>query len=158
MGKTGFDKATAKMFGSFSSGGVKIAQPGAGERMSKEERESMREAVKAAEQQEEKEHRAEERRQVLKDLADMNLLSKEGARERGERPSVQQQPQAAAEAPTQQRGRPPKNPEVKEYVLMNFRVPVDYRQKLKVMAAEQDKSVLELFEEAMTLLFQKYNS
>ena len=160
MAKTGFEKATSKMFGDFGSP-VRVAQPQAGGRPSREERERMREEAEEAVRHEAEEQRAQERRQVLQDLVDMNVLpagSKEGGS--GVQGGVEVKMEAMlAEGRGEEkrgRGRPPKGERGKDCVLMNFRVGVDFRQKLKVMAAEQGKSVLDLFDEAFVLLFEKY--
>lgn len=143
MGKTGFDKATSKMFGEFGSS-VKISEGNAGSRLSREERERMREEEEEKERSREREQRDEERRQLVKDLVDLNVI-------KPEEPAG-----GAAVVEKQGRGRPLKNSEVGEHVLMNFRVGKDFRQKLKVMAAQQGCTVVDLFDEAFGLLFKKY--
>lgn len=148
MGKTGFEKATSKMFKDFGPS-VQIAQPGAGERVSREERERMRSEADSAARRDSEEKRAEERRQVIQDLVDMNVLPA------GDRKVEEAEPEAPAQ-PKQGRGRPAKSAEPVEYVLMNFRVTSDFRQRLKVMAARQGRPVADLFDEAFGLLFDKY--
>lgn len=146
MGKTGFEKATSKMFGDFGSA-VRIAVPEAGRRPSKEERERMREEVAEADSRKEREERVREQKDLVQTLVDMKVIPPASL------------PEAAApevEESRRGRGRPAKNPEVEEYVLMNFRVGADFRQRLKVMAAQEGKSVTALFDEAFALLFEKY--
>ena len=159
MGKTGFEKATAKMFGSFGPA-VRIAESGgAGERLSREERERMR---REAAESEEREQRSKEREEIVRTLVDMKVIpsggeggeGKAGAEAVKEEPAVREAPSAAEEG--KGRGRPLKNPEVGEYVLMNFRVDAEFRQRLKMMAVGQGRSVISLFEEAFELLFEKY--
>lgn len=137
MAQNPFKKATDKMFsgyGGFSSG-IQIAEPSAGEqRVTREELES----------------------EVKENQPAVETGSHEGQQE-----SQAQQPQVVAQAPAEEerqqgRGRPLKDPGVEKYVLMNFRVSADFRQKFKVMAAEQGRSITELFEEGMQLLFGKY--
>lgn len=110
MGKTGFEKATSKMFGDFGSS-VTIAQPdvNAGP-LSREQRDRMRSGGSPA-------------------------------------------PEPVQEG--QGRGRPQKNPEVSKYVLMNFRVSEEFRQRIKVMAAQEGRSVTDIFEDAFELYFSK---
>lgn len=149
--KTGFEKATSKMFKDFGPS-VQIAQPGAGERVSREERDRMRSEADSAARRDSEEKRAEERRQVIQDLVDMNVLLVNGDRT----PEVVVSEEAPAQ-PKQGRGRPAKSAEPVEYVLMNFRVTLDFRQRLKVMAARQGRPVADLFDEAFGLLFEKYH-
>ena len=146
MGKSAFEKATSKMF-SESGPAVRIATPGVGERLSKEQRERMREDAEKAE----REQKEQERKEMVKTLVDMKVIP---AADVGEN-MVKDEPKAVVEE-KRQRGRPEKNPDVDKYVLMNFRVGDSFRQKLKVMAAEEGKSILSLFEEAFNLLFEKY--
>lgn len=124
-----FEKASAKLLGSFGSG-VTIAQPSGGRRMDSRERERERER-----------------------------LEKDAAGE-GESPSV---PVAGEGAPAtggelRGRGRPrsadaPVNP-----VLMNFKVEADFRQRVRVLAADEGVSISSLFYEAFDLLFEKRRS
>lgn len=154
MSKTGFEKATSKMFADHGTT-VQIASPGGGQRLSREERERMREEAEKAAAEEDREKRETQRREVIETLKEMNVILPGG-----NDGSVAQEPEAAsqveAEEEKQGRGRPLKNPEVKEYVLMNFRVPADFRQRLKVLAAEEGRSLTELFEEAFVPLLEKY--
>lgn len=160
MANTGFEKATRKMLGG-DGPGVRIAQPEGGVRVSRVERERMREEVERREREAEEGKRAQERRQVLQDLVDMNVLPQDGGA--GASPSgagaAPRQDAAAEAGPGENgkgRGRPLKNPDVKEYVLVNFRVPSDFRQRIKIVAAQQGRSVADIFEEALGLFFEKY--
>ena len=146
MAKTGFEKATSKMFGDFGSS-VKVAQPGGGERLSREERERMRKEAEAEALEEAKAEKSTEQREIIKTLVDMNVIPKE-----------KKLPQKrGAQAPRQGRGRPAKDPDGGPYVLMNFRVTEEFRTKVKVTAAEQGRQVLDLFTEAFGLFFEKYH-
>ena len=149
MAKTGFEKATSKMFGDFGSS-VKVAQAGGGERPSREERERMRREAEAAAEEEAKAEKSAEKREIIKTLVDLNVIPQQG----GEAASS---PAPEAQAPRQGRGRPAKDPDGGPYVLMNFRVTEEFRTKVKVTAAEQGRQVLDLFTEAFGLLFEKYH-
>lgn len=150
MAKTGFEKATSKMFGDFGSS-VKVAQPGGGERLSREERERMRKEAEAEALEEAKAEKSAEQREIIKTLVDMNVIPQQG----GEASPAEKVPEA--QAPRQGRGRPAKDPDGGPYVLMNFRVTEEFRTKVKVTAAEQGRQVLDLFTEAFGLFFEKYH-
>lgn len=150
MAQTGFEKATKKMFGDFGPA-VKIAQPGAGERLSREERDRMREDAEQSEKKEAEEQRQQERKEVIQTLVEMKVIPAQ------EEPAKPSEPEPVVEE-KQGRGRPLKNPDVTDYVLMNFRVSAEFRQRIKMMAAEQARSVTDVFEEAFSLLFEKYPS
>lgn len=150
--KTGFEKATSKMFGDFGPK-VEIASPDAGGRLSREERERLRREAERADEMKVEERKDEERRKVLRDLVDMKVLRPEEA-SGGAQGEVAAEP--APKEAAQGRGRPPKNPGVTDYVLMSFRVEPAFRQRLKVMAAGQGRPVADLFDEAFGLLFEKY--
>lgn len=154
MSKTGFAKATSKMFAE-PGASVQIATPGGGRRPSKAERDIMRKEADRAALEEAGEMRENERRAIINTLKEMNVIPS-GAGE-GSGKSVHEESSAEeVQEEKQGRGRPVKNPEVKEYVLMNFRVPADFRQRLKVLAAEEGRSLTELFEEAFVPLLEKY--
>lgn len=153
MSKTGFEKATSKMFGEYGAP-VRIAQPSGGGRLSREEREKMREEAENAVLSEEGEQREKERREIVRTLVDMNVIRPDGGEAALEGGRGETGPEA--EEARQGRGRPQKNPDVAEYVLMNFRVPVSFRQRIKVVAAERGKSMTDLFEEAFSPLLEKY--
>lgn len=145
MGKSSFDKATAKMISSAPA--VRIASPGVGERMSREERERMREAAELEERREAEEQRAQDRKEIVKTLVDMKVIP-QGPAEVAE--PVQEEPKAG-------RGRPLKDNGGEAQVMMNFRVGEGLRQRIRMMSAEQGRSILSLFEEAFSMLFEKYN-
>lgn len=130
MGKTGFEKASEKMFGRFS-GGVSIAQPAAEGRMSSEERKRFEESVAAA----------------PASLAESAPV-----------PSQPQSPQDASRVEEEPRGkgRPRKDTTPVNPVFMNFRVEEEFRQKIKEFAVERRVPIVELLHEAFELLFEKY--
>ena len=159
MGKTGFEKATAKMFPDFGPS-VKVASPeGEGRRMTREERERLREEVERSGVEGERSdegRRARERKEIIKELVELNVIPKEGAEvpARGVEGA-----DGGVEAPEARRrpGRPSKSDGAVDYVIMNFRVDADFRRRFKSVAVMQGRPMQELFDEAVGMLFEKYN-
>jgi len=152
---------------------VRIASPVSGERMGREERERMRREEEAREREVEASQRDEERRKVIRDLVELNVIKPAeagvAAAEAGavdaNAPDANPPEEVHAEAggePVAEgkrgRGRPVKDPSVESYVGMSFRVPQVLRQRIKLLAAGRDCSVADLFDEAFGLLFDKYGS
>ena len=159
MGKTGFEKATAKMFPDFGPS-VKVVSPeGDGRRMDREERARLREEMERSEAEGEgrdEDRRARDRKELLKDLVALNVLPKEGAEapaRGGEGADGGVVEQEARRRP----GRPSKSAEAVDYVMMNFRVDADFRRRFKSVAVMQGRPMQDLFEEAVGMLFEKYN-
>lgn len=151
MGKTGFEKATSKMFGDFGTS-VRIAQSGGGERLSREDRERLRREAEGAAQEQKSE---EQQRQLIKTLVDMKVIPASTGADVPEEGTVRPAEKPGA-ATRQGRGRPLKDPEVGKYVLLNFRIPEELRTRLKVLSAELGVTMIELFEEGLDLVMQKY--
>lgn len=137
-----FEKASAKLLGSFGSG-VTIAQPSGGERMDSRERELMRERLE-------------------KESAVVETRTQEGEGSATPAPAPVVEPVAEAEVKVveesseKQKGRPRKIDPDANLVLMNFRVEDEYRQRIKMLAVERHVSILELFKEAFDDLLSKY--
>lgn len=153
MGKTGFEKATSKMFGDFGSS-VRVAQPSGGERLSREDRERMRREAESEAQEQAQEQKSEEQRQIIKTLMDMNVLPANA----GAAPEASAEGTEGKVQEKQGRGRPPKDPGVTKYVLVNVRIPEKLRTRLKVMSAELGVSVTDLFVEGIDFVLGKYGS
>ena len=162
MGTNGFEKATSKMLGKLGSP-VRIAQPVSEARPDRDERERMRREEEEKERGELERQRDEDRKRVLQDLVELNVIKAGG--EGGDagpsgpgtgQPAVTEEPEVRE--PARGRGRPPKNPEVEEYVGVTFRVTPDFRRRLRLMSAGQGRSATALFEEAFDLLFAKYGT
>lgn len=162
MSSNGFDKATSKMLGS----SVRIASPVTGGRMGREERERMRREAEDQEREAEASQRDEERKKVIRDLVELNMIrpAEAGAvaaeAEAGNAvPPEDAHEDAGAGADGKRgRGRPVKDPSIESYVGMSFRVPQGFRQRVKLLAVGRDCSVADLFDEAFGLLFAKYES
>lgn len=159
MGKTGFEKARAKMFPDFGPS-VKVVSPdGEARRMSREERERLREEVERSGvegERSDEDRRARERRELINDLVEMNVLPKEGA----EAPARGGEgADGGVEVPEARRrpGRPSKSDGAVDYVIMNFRVDAEFRRRFKSVAVMQGRPMQELFDEAVGMLFEKYN-
>lgn len=135
MAKTALQKASGKMFGDFGPS-VPVASPSGGGRMSPEERERIeKEAEKA---------RGEQERRKAEEILSVEAA---GADEAKQQPATESKPR---------RGRPSVRNTDEQLVFMNFRVPADFRQKVKVMAAQQGVTAQELFDEAFAMLFKRH--